>query len=254
MNEIELDESVWNDSETVEDVEISDQKLALKEPEEPDDFDDVIHHWEFGDGEGNTATNSTGDDDAELEGVEWVSGDWVGGYALENSGNDYVNLGAQDVGSALDDEFTLAFTVESSDSSNRLLGVSDSSRHDLLVEASGDLRFMMEDSGSSRLRIETSDHPFDGDPHRCVFVKDGNSADDMSIYIDGEEVSTSIDSDENFGSPVEWDEDLYLFAENEGGANDHWEGIIDNLIIADSAPNSEEIESDYADQPWSDSD
>ena len=74
------------------------------------------------------------------------------------------------------------------------------------------------------------------------------------IYIDGSQVSTSLDSDDvTTIDDMPTDEGVSMFAlrvEN-SGYDGYLDATLDNVIFGDDILSSSEVQDDYGQQPWS---
>jgi len=223
--------------------------------------DSAIHQWKFGEGSGDTLADSISSADATRVGPTWVSGTYVDGYALDGDAtddyNDHATLGT--FGSILDTDITIAFTIEGTDDSARLFGEGPNSGGTNQIQVNigefdaptGELNlFLRDDDGNDLSEVTTDASVTDGNKHRVVVVKTGNSAGGVQIYQDTTALSMSNQRDQGFSNVSDFTDGLFSLAVNDGGVQGPYGGIMDNLIIADDSWSSSEIQDDYDQQPW----
>ena len=237
--------------------------------------DSAIHRWPFNEGDGTTTADSIGDADATINGATWVANDWAEGFALEGDGiDDYLNT------DPLSDFFTsdnilhhaVAFTIQTSetlDTNTRLAGQEDSasfsnyiwpSNIDDVDESRVGLQIQSSVSGAPANAIQTDEDVDDGQKRRIVVNVDGEDVADWELYINGTE-SGEVAANEISGSDVdgiEWEsfanQDMHFFAWNsdgEGDPDNHFEGVLDDIILCNSPLSTTDIQADYDRQPWS---
>ena len=229
--------------------------------------DAAIHQWRFDEGAGETVSDSVGSEDGTISGADWTSNDWEGGWALDGDGTgDYVSTGELgDFGENLHTDFALIATVETNDDSGTIMGVfhdpGDASTNAMEfgfdIEFDGDagkIALRLRDDDGDPYTIQTDSRFDDGGRYRVVANKVANSGSDgIEIWINGEKVETTVESDGGFDDPTSnFTVDMGILARNNDGTFDrHLDGIIDNVIITDDSLSESEIKGDYNNQPWS---
>jgi len=217
----------------------------------------LIHRWVLDDVNG-TVEDSVGTADGTNNGVVSIDGDYVGGSAGESIDSDYdietTTLG--DFGGNMRSDFAIAYTFATTDSGDYLFGASNSSDSTVMMVGSGgfsgsptdgEINFILrsQENNSASMWRSTNDTFNDGNLHRVVCNKTGNSHSDIEIWVDGVEVPVnSDDSNNDFGTPTNFDESVYLFSR--GG--DSMNIIMDDICIYDDSLTQAEIDS-YQ-NPW----
>jgi hypothetical protein len=201
---------------------------------------DLIGHWRFDEGSGDTAADTSGNGyNGTLNGgPSWVPGKSLG--ALEFDGtDDYVGTGQ----SLLDNmsEFSLALWVSARNPSASRIGLVG--QNDLI-----EMGFMNGNAEvwTSATGTTTTPWPFSNDTwHHIAVVADGTN---MNIYLDGELAISGGASTVNFGTSG--------FSVNIGGggvwdASGNWfSGQIDDVRIYDHALSEVEISETMETKPW----
>ena len=230
--------------------------------------DSALLHFPFGERSDSTLVEELEGADGTAVGLTNISGDFRGGFAEDGDGtDDYGDLGdwsVVDFGADLDTTWTVLFTFKTTDDEVYLFGARDD------VEGgatgfqvglgrgtggvgSGELEFFISDTNDDRLVISTDSAFNDGNKHRGAFVKRGNSASDLEIWIDGSEVSTTTHDDtgltttHNFSGLVA----SHARGRGDGSVNSPADSVIDNPIPCGSDLTSSEIQDDHERQPWS---
>ena len=236
-------------SATVLSDDDSDSVTVEIEPEIPDS---AVYHWPFREGTGDVASEEINSQDGSISGLEWVSGDFTGGFALSGDGSGtVVTTTLQDYGSQLETDWAVLFTVEMTDGDeNSLISqINDGfASQDFRVSTanigdSGELELRSRDDSGDVFSILADERIDDGVRRRVVFNKSGTFS-DIEIWFNGSEVSTTINDDRSSDSYIDFDEPLEFFADNTAG-------VIDNPIFTDESLTATEISDDYDAQPWS---
>ena len=217
--------------------------------------DSAIHQWKLDEGSGTTVADSVDNNDGTVNGATWVSGSWTGGFALNGDGtNDDITLTTLDnFGSNLYSDFTILFTVQTTDGGNTLYTAGDFNVQGIAARggrrnSSGTFDFAVRDDDGNY--IETHhDGIADGNKKRVAFVKRGNSKDDLEVWLN----ATQSGEVGNFGGTIRNDFRNFntplRFLSSDGSR--YLNGTVDNPIIYDTALSATEIQDDYNKQPWS---
>lgn len=223
----------------------------------------AIHKWKFDEGSGTTAADAIGSTDLTLStSAMWTSGTWVGDNAADGDGTDDFGSATQlgTFGSSMDTDFALATTIQTTDTNAYLCGVinsGDSTEFRIDIGRNGSLPsdvlgVVISDSNGNSLYPYTDNAYNDGNKHRVVINKTGNTTSDVRIWIDGTDVSQSINRDQSFSNPSDFDVNWTTHALNNGGSvGTHLDVTIDDMIFADNSWTSTEIQDDFDRQPWS---
>ena len=213
-----------------------------------------IHQWKMDEGQGETVGDSISNADAVNNGAEWITGDYTGGFALKGDGDSSeVKIGELNtIEENILGDFAAAFTITTTeDAANDFFANDTASFGDERFELrhdSGELSVIIEDADTDRIHIDTTNGNFnDGEKHRIFLNKTGNSATDISVFLNGSQLSTEILSDEDFDSKPNYNE-FYFFSRG-GGANH--DGVLDNFIIFDDSLTESQIQKEFNNQPWS---
>lgn len=181
-------------------------------------------------------------------------------HALDFDGtDDYVEtttLG--DFGSSMDTDFTVSIWTNSTDTSDSVSYLSthvsgETAFHFRRNWGDGDeFELYLRDEGGDRLELKT-DGPYgaDGEWHNIVVRKTGNSSTDLSLWMDGEEITnTYFNKNENFSNPADFTNELLIGARG-GDYDRHIDAQLDDVRIYDKALSSSEI-SDLASDRYHD--
>jgi hypothetical protein len=251
------------DGQDVEEITVDGQTVFSSGPDIPAS---AIHRWILDDVASGTATDSVGGSDGTVNGVSSVAGNFVGGAAGSADGNDdSIDCGTLgSFGSTLNTQHAIAFTLNTTDDSAAyLLGVVDSSGSTFAVGISrvntDEILYLLQDDGSTNKTILETDGfvGSDGNNHRVVVNRTGNSTANTEIYVDGSQETTqpvASDNGGSLGSISNFSLDFLLFARtssNTGNPDNHYNGILDDVIIFDSSLSSAQISEDFNRQPWS---
>ena len=257
---------------------------VVEAPTIPDYIQNKARVWyPMGAGSGTTVTDETENGhDGIRNGTDWITNGWVDGHAIENenasdnSGDFIESTTWGDFFSNADQDFWLAFTVQTTDrkasGTNGPMLFGESHREneaqwliagigthsDFFGDSPDQIGLSLRDDDGDVLNIEADPQINDGEQYRVVMNKVANTgAGAIEIYIDGEQVSTTVNADQGFasGSNVldDFQHPVYLFAENNEG--DYWrgtEGILDDFIVGEPGTTltEAEISEDLDRQPW----
>jgi len=211
--------------------------------------DSAVARWPYDDNEGSTARDTAGDNPATLNNnPTWVSGDWIGGYALDFDPTNAEYTTANVVG-----EISLGgswgvyctFRADGDGSGERIIWSQYDGTDSVALSYDGsNLRLQTFDGGASSYDDGVSVSVTTNTRHRAVCVSNEGT---LSIYLnDGDEQTGSISN--NINMPVSNQE----FA-TAGNTDDgfYFSGVIDEPIAVDKVPSSQDITDDYRRQPWS---
>jgi len=220
----------------------------------------AIHRWRYDEGSGSTAADSIGNWDGYLNGPSRVSGNWVGGEALDGDGSsDYVDYGSssRSFGSILDSDFALLATIKTSSESGVWFGSRDGGNMNLLwgmdrVDAGdGQVEFQLRSEDDTDGVLYTDKRFDDNSKYRVVFNKKTNDASNWEMWINETKQSVTLSRDNFSGNVADFNQNLYSHAENDSGSDtSHFPGVLDDLIFTDDSLTSQEILDDYSNQPW----
>lgn len=223
--------------------------------------DDVLFHFPMAEGEGRGTADPVDGHGGELvDDVMWDSSeDWFGGYALTGNGVSTYVLAShmKDLGERLDKNFSIAFTAYPESDAMDVIGQVKAGGNGpgIRINFTGTQRFAMQirDESANTLSISSDDALNYPKLYRVIITKSGNTANDLTIYINSVDRSGGT-TDEGLGNVGPFEAPMPLLARWQplGELSQPWEGKIDNLIIYDKALTQEEIEEDYQLQPWSD--
>lgn len=191
-----------------------------------------------------------------INGPTWVSGNYVGGYALDGDGtDDYVALHELgDFGSNIGNGWAIAFTVETTADKNQFFGVFDTVEFQIGMNRyeanAGQLRFRIGDTNGDTTNF-VGDTINDGNKHRVVVVGDANTFTDSRLYVDNVE-NTRVNRDQGSSSWSNFSNDLFWFAQNDGTGSPRQpvDATMDNLVISQEEWSASQVDTDYNEQPW----
>lgn len=234
---------------------------APKFKELPEPVGDPLFWWPLHAG---YQSETTGFGQGTVHGAQWRRGSYAGQWTLEGDGvDDYVATSDWGgFGSNMDTDLTIAITTEPIDLDNTtdpirfMRGRADDDDTTLTLGMDTfndkDLWFRLRDATGDAITIRTdSGFVSDADRKRLVFTKEGNTASDLSIWSDGQEVATNIHDDQAYDSPSDLDSVLLFSGHSAGDPEPRYNGILDNVIVYNRTLTPEEIEEDYRRQPWS---
>lgn len=222
--------------------------------------DSTINHWPFLDRSNSTVVDKVGSSDGTANGSTNVSGAWYDGYAEDGDGtDDYINLGKTAIGPERDTGFTILFTVQTTQDTVSYISGKGSSVSGWLMMLSDDLGsagsvdLFLADSDGDREEGHTSGGLInDGSKHRVAWRVPSADATTWEVYIDGSSVGFTVDRNEGASPSGTFDYDLYALARNNNGSADrHLDGTMDNILFCGTGLTSQEITNDYNNQPWS---
>jgi len=221
----------------------------------------AIHRWKLDDVATGTATDSIGSADGTVNGVSNVSGTYQGGSAGDGDGtDDFIDVGTLgSFGSGLNSGGAIGLTVKFTDTSNFISPLGSSGADDFegvtifsnsFASSNGRLELQLRDDTGDDAVVTTTTGVADGNKHRVLFNINDPSANDVDVHTDAVAGTNTIRGD----GPTMGDltETMLLFARNrDTGEDSYWPGVVDDVILYDSALSSSEIQDDYNIQPWS---
>ena len=268
--EFDLNVSARNNAGTA--IELT-RNTAVAAPDSPVPTPAVADFWwPVDEGVGDDVEDREGGQDGTRIGPEWVCGRWVGGWALEadeeSDSVETTNWG--DAGFDLNDEFAIAYTIDSDDDSDNATvmaaresaagsaeGFNVTFSHDWAGLSRG-AGFQICDGSNDAVVTTDNGEAVEDPPHRFVINKRNTSDDDnphdpaeWQIYRDGVELDTSIPIDDGLDAELP---DLVTetrFFDWEG-VDRGLEGVLDDVIVFSRPLTESEIQSDFTRQPWAD--
>lgn len=231
--------------------------------------------WPIDEGEGETIADSRGGQDGTRQGggPAWRCGRWVGGWALDGDGeDDFVDTGDwSEAGFDLNDEFAIAYTIDSTDPSDYATVMSAREGSDTENEGF-DVTFShgWEEIGLYRgasfricdgendAAVYTDDNEADDPPHRFLINK-RNSADPENphdpaaweIYKDGVKLQNLNILDNGLDADLPDVPTETRFFDWEGSEqNRTLEGSLDDVIVFSRPLDDSEVREDFERQPW----
>jgi hypothetical protein len=168
-------------------------------------------------------------------------------------------------------DWTIAYTIETSDSRGKIFGVSDASTgQDLQITngqldaSSGQQEIFIRDSSGSNvdLDVHTNSTWNDGGTYRVQILVGGNGSptgSDIDIYVwdstedaTGSAEATTTTRDDGVSTWSDFTDDVYSHGVNfEGSLNNPINAVLDNIVIDDKKWAQANREADLANQPWS---
>ena len=228
--------------------------------------DSAILHWPVQEGSGSTVAEVLGEISGQSGSIQseldWVQNSWWEDWALSQDDGGHILTGDWgSFGSNLTNDFTILITVETTDTSTDfpgLIGVQNSEDETRLSvrldDTNGYPSFRLADVNRNVIQVAGETDIRDGGTYRLAYVKRGNSASDLEVWINGSEDTDQEQEDENFSNVSDFTHDVSIIGENrEGSVVRIPESItVDNVIVCDAALSPSDIQSDYSMQPWSD--
>ena len=225
--------------------------------------DGAVLHYPFLERSDSTILEQIEGEDGTANGTTNVFGNWREGYAEDGDGsNDYTLLTTwPQFLSTFFNDWTIFVTVNTTDGSGIICGSFGSPNVQLNFGSpgagdfsTGEIEFLVTDGDGNNISIGTDDTYNDGEKHRLAFRKSGNSASDLSIFVDAVEVDTSVGRDQSFADTgeTEFSQPFSTHADyNDDSPRRHLAGVVDNLIPCQGSLSASDIQSDYDAQPWS---
>jgi hypothetical protein len=223
-----------------------------------------LHHYPL---KNNGGEDIVGSDNASIKGPSWLSNSsWYEGNALNFDGNsDELYFGTlSSFGSQLDTDWCILATLRTTSTGRFIWGEASTSSGDgssnsqriNIAQYSNRLKFEVADidrNNTLRADGDAITSPDDGNRHRYVFNKTDNSASGMEVWQDGQELTTTIKSDEALQSVKDFDirPVVAMFQLYNGGFKSSYRsGDLDNVIFCTDSLVESEIINDYKNQPW----
>jgi len=222
----------------------------------------LINAWIYNN-QDSTVEDIIGDANKTLNGIDFVEGDWIGGYAGSSDGeNDYAIIDADKIDNGLwrGSSHTHAFSFETKDSNGVLFGVGEekvsggTTQFCLInIEENGEIRYLLRDENEGVLNIKTKNSYNDGNKHSIVIQvpnpEDGNS---VRITIDGKEVETELSlNDFDSDAIIPYSVDFCFFARNSRGDIDNYiKTKIGDIHLVDTDWTNNETSAYHNSQPF----
>ncbi len=212
----------------------------------------LVAHWRFDEGSGTTTYDSAGDNDGNITGASWTSGQ-VGGALRFDGVDDYVEVNdnaSLDFGAG---NFTISLWFRTTATDGELVdksggGTGRSKGYSLTIGTFGTINdgkiALRVRDGSRRDIIRTQGAYNDGDWHHLAAIRKGSFAWNLNIYVDGVDVATATLKNQGAGD-ISNSYDLSIGAKYDAGDTNTWEnflaGAIDEVIIFGRALSTQEI-------------
>lgn len=225
----------------------------------PGIYERAVHSWPVSSGAGTTVADEVGSSNGTLEGVTWVSGDYVDGYGIEGGGDGYrVDLGTLGgFGSECGYRgFSFAVTLDigtlPSQGVEVLKGIGSSSAR-FVVEVGdgwtygkrGHPLIVLQDSNQDTIRVRSTED-FQNQRSRLVMsYSGGSSVSALKVYKNGVDVTQSV-ANQSYSGVGDFGGGVFLF-----GKEGTLEGVLDSPVLFDGSLTAEEAMIDYRNQPWS---
>jgi hypothetical protein len=243
---IATEKGVFNPSETgIHKLDINGQTVEIDVIDIPDS---VINRWLTDEGSGSTLADDRGGVDGSINGATWISGDYIGGYALDFDGtDDYVGL------SGLSTETgarTWLTTLDlSSDITSRETpialgsgGVGGQSAFRIGVSGTNEAEFFVYDDSESPI-ISPATTLSQGKNRVGGFVDP--DAGEVGIVLNGSVVGTT-----STAGSFQDSTDGARFGQDADGT-DQYPHAIDEPLRANERFSADQFLNDYERQPWS---
>jgi hypothetical protein len=214
----------------------------------------LVHRWYLSEDSG-PFVDEIGSADGSNNGTVQVTGDWVDGAARDGDGaSDYIETTTWgSFGSNMDTDWAIAFSIQTSDSGFASILGTDANylRVDIagVDGGSGELTWFMRDGSGNDLHVGTDNRYDDGNPHRVVFNKTGNTASDLEIWVDGTNVSQTVYRDNSWGDVSDFSNAMPFLCRYNSGFQDFVDATLDDPCVFDKSLTKSEIESYQS--PWS---
>ncbi len=234
--------------------------------------DVAVHHWPFVERSGNTVEDIIGDANGTIhDGLENINGEWYEDHAeyLEEGAEGHIDLGhLESINEAVAGHaFALIATVKPStitpDRAMTILGAGGGHTNwcEFRISESDGTRngrpiIMIRDNGANEIRVAAGESIAPDTTSRIAVSMEGNTADDVTFWINGEKVYTEVLHEGELVDSVVPEETYGIFASNPDSESTirtrRWfRGTIDNVIFCDQAISDEAATQDFEDQPWS---
>jgi hypothetical protein len=215
----------------------------------------LLHRWYLSE-DSDPFVDQEGSADGTNNGTAQVTGnEYVDGAARSGDGVDdyisYTTLGS--FGSTYGASHAVALTVETATTGTgqTVFGCNDGTPGQLFhlyrinKGQTGAVGFLIQDDNGNRLEGSTGDIGInDGSRHRVVFNVVDTSNNNVEIWVDGSEQTVSFSSQGSPSSFSDYSDPFYSHAQNQQGAADnHYEGVLDDPSVFDDSLTSSEISS-----------
>lgn len=209
-------------------------------------------------GSGTLVADNVGTHDATNNGAAWTEdANRIGGWWLNGNGtSDYIETTQWgDFGAQMDTNFAIGFTFQTTESNRyqrfmRVMNAGDSMDMNLGLGSSnglGDVRFQFHDAAGNEVTIQDSEAGWhDGLPHRVIFNKNGNTAADFSIWIDGVERNINVLADQGITTVSNFDVNVPILARNNAGTiEDFFNCHVDDVTVWKHSLSAQQLSDDY---------
>jgi len=202
--------------------------------------DSAVNRWPFDEGSGTTVADSIGSNDGTLNDGNWVSGTWIGDFALEFvDSNDYVSFPTVPEIDVTQD-FGFSITLETPDvtqsgGSGSVLEHTNNGQFRMTV-TSEEIRADMDgnDPKSTSINNDTK--------YRLFFIWDSTNT-ESNLYVNDSEATGT-------NGPTSSGTTGFRLAEFTSGDND-LSGILDEPMVYGPTVNRQTVTDDHNRQPWS---
>ena len=208
----------------------------------------LVNRWQFSEGSGSAVADSEGSDDGTITDATWTSGTWIGDNALDFNGSSAkVDTPATTPSRDLALYATVSFDTSKSDSEHintfgNPSGDSDTYRS-LEFDGSGNVRMGIRNDATNFDTVSTS---ITTGTHRIVGYVDTVN-EELGIAVDGTLQNTTATRSSVSASNVGEHGIGYRRNDNFG----YFNGIIDEPMVQNAVPTSQELTDDFDRQPWS---
>jgi hypothetical protein len=242
-------------------LDINGQTIEIDVFEIPESEADqkLTHRWYLSE-DSDPFIDQIGSADGTNIGTTQDIGDWVDNKSRKGNGTDaYINIGnPANFSSDIKGNFSMAVSFQVSTASQVAIGgaVGDNPWTRIIFNSEGQIKWGLKDNSGNDIRIRSNISYDDGNPHRVVFNKTGDTESDLSIWVDGSEISTTPTSigtlgswANKFGAGSGTETDWYWFAESaDNTPRKEFPGILDDpCTFNDSLVSSEILNYDA---PW----
>lgn len=232
----------------------------------------AVHRWPLAERSAGTVEDVIGDaDGAVSDGLENIAGDWHDGFAEYNAqgAQGHIDLGyLESINEAVTDHaFALVATIKpttiSPDRAMTILGAGggESDWFEFRISQSDGSRngqpiILIRDDFANEVRVAVTESLQPDTTSRIALSMDGNTAEDVSFWVNGEEAETEVLADGELSTAVVPEQTYGIFASNPRSEDTHgtrrwFSGTIDNVVFCDQSISEDVVAEDFEDQPWS---
>jgi len=232
------------DGTDVQEITVDGQTVFTAVPPLPGS---AVHQWKFDEGSGTTATDSIGSNDGTINGATFTSdANLVGGFGLDFDGNDTVDYSTIGSVLAINQDFSVAMTVNLDNLSTEQHFLSHVTSSNDRVEigtsrnVSGTFAFSTFDGTVRGVRSTTAAQA----ARQRIGVSHDASSNTHKIFINGVD-ETDVSDRTNLSG------DTGFKIGGQSNDTDHMTGILDNVIVFDEVLSNQQFLDDFNRQPWS---